>query len=466
MSTIKNNLIYNMGYQLFACIIPLITAPYVSRVLGAEGIGTYSYTYTVANYFVLFAMLGVNNYGNREIAYVRNDRKRLNQTFSSIFCLHSLLSISVIFTYIIYVGFIAEKYRFYAAIQGLYVLSALFDINWFFFGMEEFKIIVSRNMIIKTATIILLFIFIKSPADLWLYIFIMAAGNLTGPTIVWLFVSNYVSFEKITWKELKRHLSPLFILFLPVIAISLYTMMDKLMLGMMAGTVQLGLYESAEKLIKIPVGVINAFGIVMLPRMSNLAASGLEKKSLEYMGISIKYIMFIAFAFAFGIAGVTEQFAPLFFGSEFSECAVLISGLCFTIPFRAFEDVLRTQYLTPHEMDMQYIISVSFGAVINLALNLLLIPGMQALGAVTATVITEVCVSSSQAFMLRKKLPIGAYIISWLPFLIIGMIMFGIVRLIGSFLAASSAITLIVQITSGIFIYLGLSLIFLRTFDY
>ena len=145
MPSIKKNFAYQSAYQILLIILPFITSPYVSRVLGPEKTGIYSFTYSVANYFVLFAMLGINNYGNRAIAMVRNDREKLNRTFSSIFTLHFLLSLAVAVAYFLYVLIFPVKYKVYALIQSLFVISAMFDINWFFFGIEEFRVTFTRT---------------------------------------------------------------------------------------------------------------------------------------------------------------------------------------------------------------------------------------------------------------------------------------------------------------------------------
>jgi len=450
---IKKNLIYQSIYQILIIFLPFVTAPYTSRVLGAEGIGTYSYTYTIANYFVLFAMLGINNYGNREIAYVRNNREQLNRTFSNIFYLHSIVSILVIAAYTVYVNFTISENKLYATIQSLYVVGALFDINWFYFGIEKFKLTVTRNLAVKLLTVLCIFLFVKTTADLWLYISIMAVGFFISQTVVWLFLKNYVSFTKPVWKDIRKHIGPLLVLFIPVIAVSLYKQMDKIMLGLLTSKIQLGFYENSEKIISIPMGIIIAFGTVMLPRMSNLKATGENKKSQGYMRLSMKYVMLIAFALAFGIAGISTEFVPVFFGREFSESAVLISYLSITIPFIAFANVLRTQYLIPNAKDKQYVISVFMGAIVNLFTNWLLIPSFQALGAAIGTVFAEATVCILQAVMLKKELPVMTYVkISIFP-LSIGILMHGLVRIIGKMMGVS-LITVLTQIGAGTLFYL------------
>lgn len=450
MSNIRKNLFYQSAYQILNIILPLVTAPYVSRVLGAENIGIYSYTYNIANYFVLFATLGIANYGNREIAKVRDDQEKLNKTFSNITSLHIVLAIIMLLFYTIYI--ILEKGNVYAVICSIYIIGALFDINWFFFGLEKFKITVTRNTIVRILTVVCIFIFVRTRDDLWIYITIMAVGNTLGQSMVWVMVRKYVQFIRPEWKEMKKHFKPMLILFVPVIAISLYKNMDKIMLGILSTKKQVGYYENAGKIINIPLGLITAVGTVMLPKMSNIIAHGKNDMAENYIRLSMKYVMMAAFAVGFGVAAVSPVFTPVFFGNEFIQSDILIQGLSITIPFIAFANVLRTQFLIPHSYDNSYIISILIGAGLNVIANLLLIPKFEAKGAVIGTIIAEVSVCIFQTMAVRKELPIKIYIKQSLFYFLLGIGMNFVVRYIGK-LGDVSIYTLFIQIVSGIVIY-------------
>ena len=233
MSSVKKNFFYQSIYEVLIIILPLLTSPYIARVLGAEKIGIYSYTYSVAYYFMLIAMLGIKNYGNRAIATVRDDQDALNREFSNIFALHAVLSTIAIAAYIIYCFVFVQENRIYAFIQIFWVIGALFDINWFFFGIEKFKLTVTRNTVIKLITVASIFIFVHGKEDLWKYVFIMAAGNFISQSVVWVFLRNYVQFIKPSIEEMRKHFKPMVVLFIPVLAVSLYKYMDKIMLGAM-----------------------------------------------------------------------------------------------------------------------------------------------------------------------------------------------------------------------------------------
>ena len=455
MSTLKKNIIYQTLYQILAIILPLITAPYVSRVLGATNIGIYSYTYSVASYFSLFAMLGINNYGNRIIAQVRDDSEKLSRTFSSLLTVHGIAALLMILMYLLYCFFVANEYQVYALIQGLYVIGSLFDINWFYFGIEKFKLTVTRNTIIKVITVICIFLFVKQRDDLWIYILILALGSCVSQSMVWIFIRKFTKFTRPRLNELKVHIKPLFILFIPSIAVSLYKVMDKIMLKWLSDTIQVGYYENSEKVINIPQGIIAAVGTVMLPKMSNLV---IKKDSLnlkKYMEWSIQGVMFISVGVTFGLAGVAHEFVPVYFGNDFLPCEFLIMGLVASIPFISFANIIRTQYLIPNKYDNVYVVSVIAGAIINLIINGLLIPLYQAMGAVIGTLAAEISVCVIQCVAVRKKLPLGKYLASIALFPIFGIIMFATIKKIGQ-MCENLFWAIVIEIIIGALMYLGM----------
>lgn len=458
MASAKKNFAYQMVYELLILILPFITSPYIARVIGAEGLGIYSYTYTVANYFVLFAMLGIKNYGNRAIAQARDDQEKLNATFSNILLLHLLVSVLCCIIYVFYSLFLSSE-KIYALTQFAVVLGALFDISWFYFGIEKFKLTVIRNTIIKIFNVICIFVFVKNADDLWVYCLIMSIGGLLSQISLWIPLHNYVRFVKPDNSCMTVHLKPMLILFLPVIAISLYKYMDKIMIGLLSNKVQLGLYENAEKVINMPVSIIGSFGTVMLPKMSNLVTKSAEHAAFRYISQSMQYVMCLAFALTFGVGGIGQIFAPVFWGEEFTASGIVIMGLAVTIPFIAFANIIRTQYLIPHSRDKEYLSSVIVGAVCNILLNTLLIPSYGAMGATVGTIFAEASVCFVQAFVVRKELPVITYFKNSLLFFVTGIVMFVIVWCTGYLLGAAIGV-LLLQVVIGAVFYSSIMLVF------
>ena len=416
MSNPKNNFIYNVVYQILILIIPLITSPYLARVIGVDGVGTYSYTYSIVHYFMLFTLLGLNNYGNRAIAKVRDDKEKLSKTFWSIYIFQVIMGLSMLALYVLYVLVSNTSYKTLAIIEILFIISAILDINWLFFGMEEFKKTITRNTIVKILNVVLIFLLVKNSNDLWKYTLIMAGMTTIGQLILWGYLANKIRIVKIKIKDIKKHIKPNLILFIPVIAISLYKMMDKIMLGSIANVTEVGYYENAEKIINIPMAFITALGTVMLPRVTNLVAKGSLEKAREYTSKSIHFVMFMSFAMCCGLIAIGYNFAPVFFGIEFQKTGILIMLLSTTLIFLSFANVIRTQYLIPKEKDKIYIKSVSLGAVVNLIMNVIFIPQYGSIGACFGTIAAEFIVMAYQAYSVRKDLPIMSYIKTVMPF--------------------------------------------------
>ncbi len=452
MENPKKNLIYNMMYQILILIIPLITAPFLSRVIGANGVGIYSYTYSIVHYFMLLTMLGVNNYGNRTIAKVRDDKDELSKTFWSIYCLQLFMGIIMTIIYICYVLLCNSQYKIILLIQSAFIISSMLDINWFFFGLEEFKKTITRNTFVKIGTVLLIFLFVKSKTDIWKYTCIMAGMTCLSQIILWGFLKKKIRFVKIQTKDVFVHLKPNLILFIPVIAVSLYKIMDKIMLGSLTTVLEVGFYENAEKIINIPLALITALGTVMLPRMSNIISKGDKVQAENYISKSIQFVMFLSFSMAFGLIGVGYRFAPFFFGEEFQKTGILIMLLSTTLPFISFANVLRTQFLIPREEDKIYIFSVFLGAITNLIMNLILIPSNGSIGACIGTITAEFAVMFYQAIAIRKELPIKKYIIQGIPFFIKSVIMLFIIYPF-NYIQINSAIRLIIQICLGCIVY-------------
>lgn len=463
--SVKKNLIFNMLYQALNMFMPLITAPYLARVIGAAGTGTYSYYYSIAGYFVLFGMLGVNNYGNRSIAMIRDDLHKLSKTFWEIYSFQLITASISLGVYILWALSVHSEERIIILLNICYVASALFDINWLFFGLEQFKWTSIRNASIKILSVMAILLFVQEREDLYIYIFIMAFSILLSQIVLWPKALKCVKWVRPEWFEIKKHIKSNCILFIPVIAVSLYKMMDKVMLGSLSSRIQSGLYENAEKIINIPIVFVNALGTVMLPKMSNLVARGKKELGQIYIRDSMQFIMGLAIPVTMGTAGIASNFTPVFLGEEFRDSSVVIMVLSVITLFNSWANVIRTQYLIPNQRDREYIISVIAGAIVNIIINSLLITRMGAMGAAIGTVFAEFTVMFIQTIFVCKKLPILKYMQdSWL-FIVSGWIMFMLVWRIGRW-TGETIIGLAIQVFMGIFSYTivtwGLFFIFQR----
>lgn len=455
MPSLKKNLVYNVIYQILVIVLPLITAPYISRVLGADGIGTYSYVYSIAYYFGLCGMLGISNHGSRCIALLKYDREKASQEFANLYCIQFVTSAVALLFYIIFADLFFSGNKSIAFIDTLFTISYLLDINWFFFGMEQFKITVTRNIIIKILTVCCIFVFVKTDSDLWLYTLIMASGSVLSQLYLWLQIRKFICIKFPVWNDIKRNIKPVLILFIPVAAYSIYKVMDKIMLGALTTVTQVGYYESAEKIINIPVGFITAFGTVMLPRISALVSEGDDSQIRKYNQLSFRYFTILVSAVVFGLIGISDVLAPVYFGDAFIPSSPLIKGLSLTLIFMTWANIIRTQYLIPNKRDYPYVISTLCGAIINLMFNLIFIPILGALGALIGTVLAEASVFFAQAFLVRKEFPVFKFVMQTIPFFVFGGIMSLCVYTVGN-MREESISTLIIQVVLGAVVYLGL----------
>ena len=452
MNSPKKNFLYNISYQILILIIPLITAPYISRVIGAEGVGIRSYTYSIVHYFMLLTKLGLDNYGNRTTAKVRDDKHNLSVTFWSIYSFQLIMGITMLCAYLLYVFLFDNEFRLIALIQSFYILSAILDITWFFFGLEDFKKTIARSTFIRIVNVILIFSLVKVKDDLWKYALIMSGMNFLSQLILWGFLKGKIYFTKITAKDIAKHIKPNFVLFIPVIAVSLYKIMDKIMLGALTDVSEVGFYENAERVVDIPLCAITALGTVMLPRMSNIIAKGKTEQLKTYISKSTSFIMFLSYAMAAGLMAVGYNFAPLFYGKEFQKTGFLIILLSCTLPFISFANVLRTQYLIPNEQDKPYIKSIFLGALVNLIVNFILIPKYKSIGACYGTIAAEVSVMLYQSFIVGQVLPVKTYFLHSLKYLFKACVMFIIVYPL-NYIKMNDFVRLIVQVGLGGAIY-------------
>ena len=413
---------------MLATALPLITTPYINRVLGAEQLGTYTYVANIANYFTIFAMLGFNNYGSKMIAATKHNENELAHTFSSIRKLQCLMATVVVAIYLLFISLCIPEHKSLYFIESLWIINCFIDINWFFWGMEKVKLTVNRNLIIKLITLLGVFIFVRSRNDILIYAFILVIGTILSDIYLISQVKKYVKGTKTTFYEMIAHIKPCIALFIPIVAMSIYQQMDKTMLGVLSTYEQVGYYSSADKIVNIPLGIITGLGTVSLPRIVSLIS---ENKIMEYKKVvekSISLVMFMCSAIAFGILAVSQEFVPLFFGREFLPCVSLVSFLTFVIFFKAISTVLVNQILIPNDNEKYYIISVFIGAFINLILNYSLIRKFDAVGAVYATLISELIVCFIQIFICFNYLNTLKIIGKNFQYIILCILMYGLVR--------------------------------------
>jgi len=458
--SIAKNLSYNIVYQVMNLVLPLITVPYVSRILGSYGVGVYSYTYSIAAYFVLFGTLGLTMYGNRQIAYTRDDKHKMSEAFWNLFNLRFLLSAISLIVYLIIFSITDSQYKYYLYLQSIFIISGMIDISWLYMGLEDFKKTVTRSIVFKVLGVILIFLLVKNGNDINKYIIILAGSTLVGNLTLWTFLPKTVSFCRPSWKEMKSHFLPAVSLFIPQIAISLYVLFDKTMLGLLGSDINdLGYYERSEQIVKISVSLLTAISTVMFPRMSYYHSNNDQKKLREYLNINLQGASIVAIAITFGLAGIAKEFVPWFLGREFEHSILLMIILSPISLLLTTGSVTGTQYLMPTNRIKKYTTSVLLGCAVNLILNFILIPMFDAVGACIATLFAELTVSSVQLYYCRNIIDIAVYAKKLLRCVIVAVMMYALVRYIGDIMGAS-IITTAIQIVVGAAFYTLILMLF------
>ena len=459
-SNLKKNYFFNLFYKIVTLLTPLITAPFISRVLGSGGIGEYSYTFSIAHFFLIFAALGVSDYGSRSIARVKDDEEEKNKVFSEIFVMQFSLGIILVALYLGY-SFIFAEDRNLSLIQGMNLLATMFDITWFLFGMELFVVTTIRNVIIKLLGVAAILVFVRTENDVWLYAVIMAGSTLAGQLSVWPILGKYVKFRKPSVKGVFSHLKPNLILFLPVIANNLLGYFDKVMIGSMIAKTELGWYDNAEKMLSMPNSLVTALGAVMLPRVTNSIAHGKAKEVKKMTDMSMLFTSFMVLALAFGIAAVAKEFTPIFFGEGFDPVTPMIYILAPYMVSVSWASVLKTQCLLPNNKDKTFVACLIAGAVLNVVMNYFLIPVWGAFGAAAATTIAETLICVLEVIALRRMIDYKKYILDALPFLLFGALMALGIWFLDT---GNMFVTLFVKMAVGAVIYLVLSGIYIYKF--
>lgn len=451
--SIAKNYFYNLSYQILVMLLPLITTPYISRVLGANSIGIYSYTLSISAFFILFGSLGVALYGQMQVAYCQKDNQKRSYIFWEIIILRVItMSIALIIYYLTFATG-NNDYTIYYKILILEIIGNLIDISWFFQGLEEFKKTVVRNTIVKLISIILIFTLVKTKNDLPIYFYIYVFSILIGNLSLWFYLPKHI--EKINIKKLriKRHIKPTISFFIPQIAIQVYTILDKTMLGtIILDKAEVGYYEQAQKIVKMLLQVLSSFSTVMMPRVASTFSLGDKSKIKKYIYDSINFVYLVSFPMIFGIFTIIDKFVPIFFGPGYSKVALIIKVICPIILFMGMSNVTGSQYLLATKKQNEYTISVIIGAITNFILNILLIKKYGAIGASIGSIIAELNVILIQLFLIRKKFDIKKIISMSKNYFFASLIMFSVCYVMNNLLN-DNILSIVVQIFVGAIIY-------------
>lgn len=456
MKVIRNYL-YNVGYQVLALIVPLITSAYVSRVLQPKGVGANAFTNSIIQYFILIASMGIGYYGNRQIAYVRDSREKMAKTFWEIQIVKTIMTLIAFIAFEIFMIFYTRQPKYMWA-QSLNLLAVAFDISWFYEGIEDFKVTVLKNSFVKIISMIAIFLFIKNPDDVILYIIVLAVSTLLGNLTLWPNIKHDLSKVNIRILNPWPHFLPMIELFIPQIATQVYVQLNKTMLGGMVSETASGYYQYSDNLIKLILALVTATGTVMLPHVANAVSHGSMKQVNQMLYKSFDFVSAIAYPMMFGIAAVSLTLAPKYYGPGYGPVGLAMMIESIVILMIAWSNAIGVQYLLPLNRVKQFTASVTVGAIVNIILNVPLIHLWGLNGAMWSTVISECAVTLYQLFIVRHLLRYKDLFHGSWKYFVSGLIMFGIVLWMNRNLK-DSWLMLFVEVIVGIVIYTVLMLI-------
>ncbi|RKF44750.1 polysaccharide biosynthesis protein [Bacillus wiedmannii] len=461
MNKLISNYIYNTLYQVLILLIPIITIPYVSRVLGPEGVGINAYSLSIVQVFMLFAVLGIPLYGNRQVASVKQQGKKvMSRNFWDVYLIQLISSFLFVLLYFGFVFFYAENNKLIFYIQLLMLIASMLDISWLFIGLEELKKVVVRNTIVRLVSLVLIFTVVNSKEDLALYVLINVLTNVFGQALMWTQAFKYIDPLRIKDINLLGHIKPVMLIFLPQVIIQLYVIVDRILLGVFVSTIEVGFYEQALKLVKITLSVVTSVSTVMLPRIASEFAQGNLEKIKTYSNIIVRFVLCITLPLAIGLAAIAPTFTPWFFGNGYEKVGVLVIIMSPIIVLIGLSNIFGMQILIPIQRQNKLTLSVTAGAIISIIINLILIKYMASVGTAIATLIAEFTVVLVQLFFVKEFIDYTKLVKSFMNYGIVSLLMGLIIYLIGTILESSVLWVTVVQVSIGCSFYFVVLILF------
>lgn len=412
--TVSKNYFYNLIYQVVSILVQVITLPYLTRMIGEDGIGIQSYTNSVVSLLMVFAVLGIDWYGQREIAKEKDRKKRCSEIFWEL-CILKFFSFLILSPGFLILVFADKKYAvYYLALLILYI-GTMLDISWFYKGMEDFIRVSLRNCFVKIAGIILIFLFVKEKEDILKYIVILSCSTFFANLTMWVGVGKMLT--KVSYRDLwiRRHIKYVVQYFIPTLASSVYLLLDKAMIGVITkNEYQNGFYEQAVQVINMMKTVVLSYNMIMISRMTVLYQSNRSSQIRKALDKSCSFISFVSWPMCFGLLSVAKEFVHVYYNTMIMDVVNILYIFSPVILFVGISNMLESHLITPLNMRRKGNIAVVVGAVSNFIMNIILIPYFHAAGAAMASVLAELIIMIiyivySNTYFAFKNILINSY---------------------------------------------------------
>ncbi len=452
--SIKKNAFLNVMRTGLSLVFPLITFPYTSRVLGPASIGQVSFAQSIITYFSMIAALGISNYGIREAARLRNDIEKLTVFTKEIFRIN-LISMTVAYLLFAIALLCVPKFssiaRLLCVCSGTIFFTSI-GFDWLYSALEDYAYITVRSFIFQVISVVLLFVLVKSPDDYILYAGIGVVSGAGSNICNFFHTRKYIRWKQKVQYNCIKHVKPIFTLFAMSVVISVYTVLDTVMLGFITDSTQVGYYTAATKINKIILSVVTAVSTVLLPRLSFYAEDKQSGRFEELAEKGMKFLIIFALPATVGLTLVSYPTMILFSGQQYVAAIPVMQVMNPIILIISLSGLIGIQIFMPLRKEKYTLVSVIGGAVVNFTLNLLLIPRYGAMGAAIATVCAESVVTVTQLILARHYFVWKNILIHSVQ-CIVAVICMGLAVYFVMFFFSSYFFQLIVGVCAGIVVY-------------
>ena len=392
--SVKYNLIMNIILKVSAVLFPLITFPYVTRTLGAEGYGRVGFAISIVSYFALVASLGIPSYAVRKCAQKRDNPKELAKAVKELLIINTVslcISYSALVFCVLYIPALKEDNDI-MLICSISIILQTFGVEWVYQAIEQYDYITVRNVIIKTISVLLLFVFVKSPGDIIPYSIVTVIGTVGSNLFNIIKLPKVIDLSQKTTIDIRQHLKPIFLLFFYYAATTIYTNLDVVMLGFLTSKTIVGYYNASVKFKNVLVSVITALGAVALPRATYYLSNDDNENFTSLIRKSLNYVLLVSVSLATYFTIEARQILLLFAGEKYSEAIYPMMWITPSIVFIGIGSITAWQLLIPLGRDRCTLVGAVVGAVVDFGINWLLIPQFGAVGASIGTLCAEICV--------------------------------------------------------------------------
>lgn len=392
MKKFISDVLFNATYQVLLIILPIITMPILSRRLGTEGLGIYSYVFSIAQFLMILISVGMNPLRIRRIAQNKFNKDELNKEFWNLFIMQALIGLVITTIYFFAIFLFKIEYKELYYIQLIFLIGTTFDIAWFFQGIEQFAQVVIRNVIIKLLSVLLIILLVKNDKDLPLYVLITSASTVVGSLIFWLSLKNKISKPNFSMPIFKSLWKPSLIILLPQVFMQVYTTLDKTVVGSLTTNTELSYYDQSQKIARILLTLLSSLTIVMLPKMTGAIKNGDNDKVYMYTKKAFNYTLTFSLILFSIIFANTKEFVVWFFGPKFVPMTANMMIVSFIIILNPIGGIFSNQFALAMEKDKEYGIPLIIGSIVSLLGNYILVPIYNALGATIVLVFVELIV--------------------------------------------------------------------------